>query len=311
SVFDRVAAHDPIPHVKCKRDEFRHYLERFGIAETTFGAPSSNKPVQVIAETVSGVAAAEVFGTIFFLPIRSLKKDQQELSLAVSLCADAIQQYVRRNRIYLPRWADALQFEAENSLKAEREVVQKRLLEIEQSLQQFCSYKALLTTSGNKLRDIAIAVLRDYFGLNVTERDNNIEDTIINSDSGIPLFIVEIKGVRGGLKREHVNQVDSHRERLGFTTETAGLLVLNDFMEIEGLEERLTRQLEVQHLKHGANLNVRVLRTTTLFKLMREIERLADTERAANFLRVCSKAAGLVQLDAPENMATQAGDSNK
>jgi hypothetical protein len=297
SVFDTVIGHHPNPHVKCKRDEFREYLERYGISETAFRRPSRNQPVQVIADTDSGIAAAEALGSIFFLPMRSLKKDSQQLRTALSLCVSAITMYIRRNRIYLPAWVEGLKFKTEISLQAESETIQQRLFEIERSLQDFQSYRAILTTSGDKLRELVIKVLRDYFHVNVTEQDNNIEDTIITSDSKDPMFVAEIKGVRGGLKREYVNQVDSHRERLGLTADVAGLLISNDFMEVEGLTQRAVKEFDTQHLKHATNLNLRILRMSALFTMMLGVEQLSPKQRAAEFLRVCREGNPMVVPD--------------
>lgn len=125
-------------------------------------------------------------------------------------------------------------------------------------------------------------------------RDNNIEDTLISSSSKEPIFVVEIKGVRGGLRREHVNQVDSHRERLGIPAEVPGLLILNDFMEIDGLEKREVKEFHSLQITHARNLNVRILRTTTLFRMMLECEQLDPDRRATAFLHACSDANPLV-----------------
>src|SRR5215472_15309049 len=48
--------------------------------------------------------------------------------------------------------------------------------------------------------------------------------------------------------------------------------------------QRAAEKFEPQHLKHAANMNVRVLRTTTLFQLMLRCEEL-DVPRAAEFLK--------------------------
>jgi hypothetical protein len=136
-------------------------------------------------------------------------------------------------------------------------------------------------------------LLREYFGLNVPGDDNNVEDAVIR-DGEHALYVVEVKGVRGGLKREHLNQIDSHRERLSLTADTAGLLIVNDFMEIEGLEQRSAKQFDAQHLKHAVDLNIRILRTTTLFELMLDIEHLQIQQRAGRFLSTCSEAQPLL-----------------
>lgn len=170
SVFEHVRTHEPNPHVRCKRDEFRDYLEEYGISQTAFGGPRNDRPVRIIAETNVGITAAEVFGSIFFLPERSLRSDFRQLNSAVSSCALAVTIYKQKNQIYLPSWAEALTFSEEIALRAESETIQNRLLEIERAQGRFRSYKATLSSSGNKLRDVVIQALRDFFNLNVTEK---------------------------------------------------------------------------------------------------------------------------------------------
>jgi len=66
-------------------------------------------------------------------------------------------------------------------------------------------------------------------------------------------------------------------------------------MEIEGLEQRSAKQFDAQHLKHAVDLNIRILRTTTLFELMLDIEHLQIQERAGRFLSTCSEAQPLLK----------------
>jgi hypothetical protein len=291
--FGLVVNHDPNPHITCKVDEFRAYLDSYGINRTTFTKPKTNARLKVIA-TNGGVVAGQVFGRVFFLPLPHLKGNSQELERAVQMCAIAVSAYRERNEIFLPGWVAALKFQAEVTLQHEEEAIERRLLEIREQRRELERHKAILSASGEQLRQQVLDVLREYFGLNVTGDDNNVEDAVIR-DGEHALYVVEVKGVRGGLKREHLNQIDSHRERLSLTADTAGLLIVNDFMEIEGLEQRSAKQFDAQHLKHAVDLNIRILRTTTLFELMLDIEHLQIQERAGRFLSACSEAQPLLK----------------
>ena len=97
----------------------------------------------------------------------------------------------------------------------------------------------------------------------------------------------EIKGINGGLKREHINQVDSHRERLGLPTEIPGLLILNDFSDINGLQERKAKRFDQVHLGHADKLNIRILRTTTLLEIVVALRRKGIVGRSCcSYVRV-------------------------
>ncbi|HYF36549.1 MAG TPA: hypothetical protein VD994_14740, partial [Prosthecobacter sp.] len=90
------------------------------------------------------------------------------------------------------------------------------------------------------------------------------------------------------------NQVDSHRERLGLDPTVPGLLIINDFMDVEDFEERRAKPFAETHLEHAKSNNIRVLRTTSLFDIMRRCEDVA--QRADIILSLCSSANPLVTL---------------
>ena len=128
------------------------------------------------------------------------------------------------------------------------------------------------------------------------ERDEEfVEDAIIKDTSGNLKFVVEIKGENGGLKRQHVNQVDNHRERLGMDSTSTGLLILNDFANTDGLEERKAKQLSKDQLDYAKGQNVRVLRAVTLLELMLALE--DEPNRAQEFLKRCDDGEPLVIVD--------------
>ncbi len=113
----------------------------------------------------------------------------------------------------------------------------------------------------------------------------------------------EIKGINGGLKREHINQVDSHRERLGLPTEIPGLLILNDFSDIDGLQERKAKRFDQVHLGHADKLNIRILRTTTLLEIVVALE--TERDRGSKLLQLCASGTPLVKLPAVRNQLTE------
>jgi len=226
------------------------------------------------------------------LPLKTLSR-KGELAEILITAAEAIILYKKRNDLYLPKWVEEIQFKSELRLQAEREDLQKKIQETVINLAKWEQYKAILTASGRSLNEVVVNVLRDYFHLNLKSEEAFIEDAMIYSDdSSLHLYVIEIKGVTAGIKREHINQLDSHRERLGVEHSIPGLLIINDFSDTPGIEPRKAKPIDQQHLTHATRLNVKILRTVNLIELMLASEDL--TERKLFFLKACEQASPLV-----------------
>lgn len=292
--FWNIKRHDANPHVHCKADEFANYLHDFGINRTTFGNAKGKHNPRVLAGDAHDMVAAEILGKFFFLPLPSINKGRTEVISLVTKCADAILEYRRRNELYLPPWIESIEFDTEKRLSDEIKNLEDRVIQGREEMDKWRRFKGILSASGRPLNSLVVEVLRDFFGLNLQSEEAYIEDAIIFDDSNKPLFVVEIKGVNGGLKRDHVNQVDSHRERLSISAEIPGLLILNDFTDIDGLQPRMTKEFDPTHLAHAEKLNVKILRTTTLLEIMRSVEQ--TTERSKSFFELCLAGNPLVKV---------------
>ena len=240
----------------------------------------------------------EVNGQFFFLPFFTTVRTAVEASTIATGLADAVFEYKRKHDIHLPTWLRNITFNAERALASQIEELEEKLLALKEQQAKWNRYKALLCTSGKKLAEIVVDILRDFFQLTLSSEEKFVEDALILREDGSPHMVVEIKGVNGGLKREHVNQVDSHRERLGFGPEVLGLLLINDFMDLEGLEPRMEKNFDANHLAHATAINVRILRATSLFALMTALEGVED--RKERFLSLCASASPLVEAKRDE-----------
>jgi hypothetical protein len=91
------------------------------------------------------------------------------------------------------------------------------------------------------------------------------------------IALVEIKGVNSGIKREHINQADSHRERSGLANNFPILLIVNTKMDATKFEEK---ELEVAHeqVKKAVGDNILVMRTLDLINVIYLIERGIKTK---------------------------------
>ena len=291
--FATVECHDPNPYVNCKADEFADYLHDFGISRTTFGSPREKHNPRVLAGERNAMVAAEILGQFFFLPLPSIEKSRGTVTKLVTKCADAILEYKRRNDLHLPAWVESIEFVSEKKLREEITTLEGQIIQRREDLSKWRRYKGIVSASGNALNGVVVELLRDYFKLDMHSKEEFIEDAMIYEGDKV-LFVVEIKGVNGGLKRDHVNQVDSHRERLGISAEIPGLLIINDFSDIDGLAERKAKTFDALHTSHAEKLNIKILRTTTLLEIVRGSE--AENDRGAKLVQLCSTAKPMVEL---------------
>jgi hypothetical protein len=291
---EHVTNYAPNPYVTCKATEFREYMDRFGIAQTKFSMKDNIETARVIAHESDTPVALEVHGQFFFLPFFTTKIDRSELTAILKLTVESVLEYKRKNDIYLPAWLTKIEFKSESQLKLEIQKTEELLVKLNEEAEKWEKYKAILCTSGSNLGGVVVQILRDFFDLKIKSEEQYVDDAIIYDDRGQVIFVVEIKGVNGGVKREHINQVDSHRERLSLNAKIPGLLVINDFMDVEDFEQRKGKTFDQQNLVHAQNLNVKVLRTVTLFEMMLASEEATD--RTEQLLAACNGAAPLVKV---------------
>ncbi len=291
-----VRLHKPNAYVTSKADEFRKYIEKFGIAQTSFSTKDSMGTARILAQANETPVGLEVRGQFFFLPFHTVKQDEKEIIQAASLISMSVFEYKRKNDIYFPPWIDSLRFKSEVHIQEEIQKSEERLVKLGEEAERWKRYKAILCTSGQNLNVVTVAVLRDFFGLNLKNEEQYIEDAIIFSDAGETKFVVEIKGINGGIKRDHINQVDSHRERLGIDPKIPGLLIVNDFMDVEDFDIRKAKKFDANNLAHANKINVKVLRTATLFEYMLALEENEDRKTA--FSNFCDRANPLVEISA-------------
>ena len=119
-------------------------------------------------------------------------------------------------------------------------------------------------------------ILKTFFGFDIDPMDEGREDFKI-VDAGTVVSVGEAKGTNGGIKREYINQVDSHRERLGLTDAVPGLLLINNQMDVTGIVERRETQVSPEQICHARRMNVLIVRTIDLLYLMRHLEDNVNT----------------------------------
>ncbi|GAH05117.1 unnamed protein product, partial [marine sediment metagenome] len=171
----------------------------------------------------------------------------------------------------------------------------KKEIDIEKELTQFQNYKAILTTSGDILNELISKILNEYFLISIDSSDNKKEDIKILNEKDDIIAFVEVKGTKRGVKREYIDQADSHRERAGVTNETPGILIINNEMSIEGIENRKEAVIAKEQIIHATNRNVLIIRTIDLLNLMLLLEK--DQDRKSRFLSIVLNNSGWLKVE--------------
>jgi hypothetical protein len=245
-----------------KRDEFRPYLRDYGVVNTVFELPyNRKKQFQVIANSGSTAVALEWANQVFFLPFHTTKRDIVTLNLIVTEVSTAILDYRQKRIAEVPAWLEDFKFATEEKLGSEIEALQKQTADREGQVRVWRDYKAILSTSGDILKERVVAILQGFFGLRIDASETFREDAKILDDADKVLAFVEIKGTKGGIKREYINQVDSHRERAGLSASLPGVLIINNEMSVTGIKARFETTVAAEQIEHAKVLNVLIIRT--------------------------------------------------
>ncbi len=274
-----------------KDDEFKAYMDNYGVAKTAFSLPLSEAGERrVIANAGNQIVGFEIDRQLFFLPFHTTRKDMSGTRAIVTTVTRAIWDYRQKRVVQLPEWLDEFRHESENELGAELSSLMAKSSAIQDQLLALRKHKAILTTSGDVLKTEVIRILTSFFQLKVDPIDEHREDAKILDDDGNTLAVIEIKGVKSGVKREHINQVDSHRERNDLSSAIPGALIINNQMSISGINERLETTVANEQVKHAERQNVLIIRTIDLLFLMRALEN--SPNRGQELQKIISSSGG-------------------
>ena len=172
--------------------------------------------------------------------------------------------------------------------------MQKQIADREGQIQIWRHYKLILSASGDILKESVVATLQGFFGFKVETLEEYREDAKILDDAGRDLAFVEIKGTKSGIKREHINQVDSHRERASLAPTVPGVLVINNEMSVAGIKERSETTVPGEQIDHARKLNVVIIRTIDLLFLIRQFEDIPNKKE--KFLEILRSGGGWLQV---------------
>ncbi len=291
----RGKAHE-LPPLEAKENEFILYVRDYGVAQTVLEFSSWQEPRgRVIVAAGKDVVGVEFLRRGFFLPFHTTRRDASAAGSIARAVAQAIFDYRQKRIVEIPAWVDEFQFGTEQNLRAKIGRLVQQTNKLQSQLESWSGYKAILTTSGKHLKNSLVSILEDFFDLKIDPIDENREDAKIIDEDGSVLAMIEAKGTNKGIKREYVNQVDSHRERNELPTSIPGVLLINNEMSIAEIDKRLETKVPDEQIKHAKNFNILIVRTIDLLFLMRHLEDSPD--RKDELMRILLSGGGWLRAD--------------
>lgn len=284
--------HNAMTATKIKDDEFAKYVRLYGIAHTLFPYfPEPDlTPLTLTADWVTGFQSRN---GLFFLPFYNTNLSQETADDIVSLVATAIHNYRMKRIATLPEWINSFAFPEERKLNAEIRQLSNQIDQRLERLDKLQSYKSILTTSNDLLKDKLIEIFEDFFEFKINPTDDGRQDFMLLDTEQSPIVVVEAKGTKGGIKRDFIHQLDSHRTTNGLDETTPGLLLVNNQMDIASIDER--RKTLVDQIEYAAYHNCLILRTVDLLLLMNH---LWDSDnRRGEILKLAVQGGGWLQVD--------------
>ncbi|MFH1894149.1 MAG: hypothetical protein ABIK83_15880 [Candidatus Zixiibacteriota bacterium] len=270
--LDRQNFKTRVTNVHSVRDEFAKFLDHYGAACSYFTNRSKSVDWRVIAKYEEKVVSMILSDQIFFIPALLPEKGPEvgpdRIKEYFSELCDALIASFSRLKTGIPIWLERFKFSDEVPLLEEKARLSDQIDQIESKLARFQVYKRILLLHGDALVEAVARVLEQGFSLSVDVTNEYREDLRVIDADGAPILLAEIKGTNRGVKREHVNQADNHRERAQLPATFPTILIMNTNIKNSLSIENKDQEVANEQVQHADRNNVLILRTLDLLRLL-------------------------------------------
>jgi type III secretion system FlhB-like substrate exporter len=269
SQFYRENFQQRVAQLNIKSDEFRKFLEVYGAASSHFHHYNKSIEWHVIAEAAGRVAGMIINRAEYFIPTLIPDNVPEVIQEYFTLLVDALTSTANKLHQELPSWVAEFSFLEEAMLDSERTTLEARIAAIAQRKASLSKYKSVLALSSDALVASVVDVLAHGFGIPVDTNDELREDFKMLDDKAQPFCLCEVKGTNKGLKREHLNQADSHRERSGFRDDFPAAIIINTHMKNARSVAEKGQEIAREQILHARKMGILILRSIDLLRLLK------------------------------------------
>ena len=259
-----------VTHLDIKVDDFRRFLEIYGAANSHFRHFNDSLDARIIAEANGRMVGMVLRKLEYFIPALVPDNRPEIVAEYFTLLSDAlVSSHVKLYQL-LPQWIEAFKFEEESTLEMRRDELTAQVASIDSRLDQLKGYKGVLALSGSELVASVVRLFADGFQIVVDATDDFREDFKLIDENKKPFLLCEVKGTNSGIKREHVNQADSHRERSGHEHTFPTLLIVNTHIKNARSLDEKDKQVSTEQVVHAKRMGVLIVRTLDLLSLFHQ-----------------------------------------
>jgi hypothetical protein len=258
-----------LTRLKIKSDEFRSFLKVYGAANSYFRNFNKHIDLRVLAETPNGPAGMVINRNEYFVPTLIPDNLPERLKEYFTLLSEGLTSSHNKLQTLLPEWIKEFSFDEEVGLEEEEDKIRARLLQIKERTDKLDQFRSILALTGDDLVESVIRLFSEGFGIIVDGKDELREDFKLLNSASEPFCLCEVKGINKGVKREHINQADSHRERSGFDADFPSLLLINSHIKNARSVVEKDQEIANEQIRHATNMNVLMLRTIDLLGMLR------------------------------------------
>lgn len=254
------------------RDEFKRFFELYGAASSYFDNYNKGIELREVARVNGHTVSMILFDKAFFIPSLLPENKDERIYEYFNMLAEALTSSFNKLRIEIPSWVATFSFSNEKTLSEKRQQLVAEIDVIDSKLNKYTQYKKILLSNGEMLVENVAEVLREGFSFNVSTEDELKEDLKILNDKDDPLIFLEIKGTNRGVKREYINQTDSHRDRAGLDSSFPAILLINTHIKKSKTIEDKNKAVPDEQIKHAVKIGVLIIRTLDLLFLLQQLE---------------------------------------
>lgn len=269
-----------VAHVTPVVDEFKRFLDVFGAASSHFNNHNNALNCRVLAEVSRRPVGLLIERAVFFLPSLLPDARLEAVTEYFQLLVDAVTSVHNKLHQTVPEWVEAYEFDEEGRLQSERNTLVQQIDKIDKRMLCLSQYKSALVHSGPELVLDVSAILELALGVKVDTIDEFREDIKLVGEDGKTIAVCEIKGINRGIKRENINQTDSHRERSGFEDNFPAILIANTNVKSARSISEKDQEVAIEQVKHAAHMKVLIMRTLDLLGLLRLVFAKKKTPQA-------------------------------
>ncbi|CAE6831681.1 hypothetical protein LMG22931_06830 [Paraburkholderia nemoris] len=250
-------------------NEFKRFLELFGAANSYFENYNNGLDVRPLAIFRGKNVGLLINRSEYFVP--SLVPDARVdvVTEYLELLLDGVTAVHNKVHQTLPEWITTYRFEEEDALSTKKSDLLSQVAEIDRRFEELNKFKAALFHSGPELVADVSAILQAALGVKIDANDELREDIKLLGDDGTVIAVCEVKGINRGVRRENINQTDSHRDRSGFDAKFPAILIANTNIKSARSIAEKDQEIDAEQIRHAVNMHILVMRTIDLLGLLR------------------------------------------